>query len=347
MFRKSLLASVFILTFSTLSAQIIDLPVATVRLHTTTVITQRQIQTKISVLEEELQLTLTDEQKMSLLDSEIDTELIMQAALNAGITASAQEVNTVIAQQRESLGIGAEVSDAQFRTFVQEQADMSWDEYLDRIERRIIQEKYIAQDNAALLQTRYTPTDNEINRVYEENISEFLSPAYARFDHIFIETRGMTAAQKSEAQARMTAFRTQIQNGGVTAFNTIVQESIDDPTYTGGDFGFLPRGEQTTLQLLGRTFIDGVFALNEGAVSNVLESNIGYHIVRITQKRSPRLLTLTDPVTPGGSLTVRQQIVQYIQAQKQQELLAQAVSETSQRLRAQAEVRLFDQNIVW
>ncbi|NCN04600.1 MAG: hypothetical protein GW949_03105 [Spirochaetales bacterium] len=328
-------------------SQIIDRPLATVRLNSTTVITQRQIQSKIAILEEELGVTMDREQKMSLLNSDIDTELIMQAAARDTITATEDEIARAIAQQRQSLGLGANVSDAVFREIIQEQAQMTWEEYRDRLRRRIIQEKYVAQDNQALLTAPYTPTATEIDATYQENVSQFLSPAYVRFDHLFIDTRNKTTAQVQELRTKMQGFLTQIRNGGAAAFTRLVQASIDDPTYSGGDFGFLPRGEQTTQQLLGRSFIDGVFALEQGRFSDLLESNLGFHLVRITDKRQPKLLTLSDPVTPGGTLTVQAQIIQYLQAEKQQERMVEAVNGTASRLRNQAEVQIFTQNISW
>ncbi len=332
---------------SSLLAQVIDRPVASVRLHTTTVITMRQIQSKISLLEQELGITMNAEQKMSLLNSEVDTELLMQAANRANIVASDQEINNAIALQRQSLGLGPNVSDQVFRQIIQEQAGMSWDEYLSLLSKRIIQEKFIAQDNRALLSQSFTPSQNAIERVYQENISEFLAPAYVRFDHLFIDTRNASAQDRQAKRAKMEDFSRRITSGGRTAFDQLIRASVDDPEFSGGDFGFLPRGEQTTTQLLGRNFIDQVFSLAEGEKSGVLESNLGFHVVWVTQKRSPKLLELNDPVAPGGNLTVRQQIIQYLQAERQQELMAQAINASTARLREQAEIRIFNQNINW
>lgn len=331
----------------TLFGQLIDRPVATVRLTTTTVITERQIQAKIDLLQEELGLALSAEQKMSLLQSEVDTELIMQAARRQNLLASAEEISSAIQQQRQSLGIPSSVSEQQFRQLITQQTQLTWEEYQERLSRRIIQEKYIVQDNQAFLSQPYTPGEDEILRTYEENIQDFLAPAYVRFDHLFIDTRGLAAAEKNLKRQQMDGFLTEVRSGGRAAFDRLVIASLDDVSYTGGDFGFLPRGEQTTTQLLGRNFIDSVFALGEGAISAVLESSLGFHIVKITQKRSPRLLELGDPVSPGGSLTVRQQIIQYLQSQKVQERLTQAVTSSAEKLRSEAEVQIFQQNINW
>lgn len=325
-------------------SQVIDRPLATLRLTTTAVITQRQVQAKIDILEKELGVELSAAQKTALLNAEIDTELIMQAAARAGVTVTENELTAAVNQQKQS--VGRNLTDAQFQQAIV-QSGLSWEEFRSRLRRKLIQEKYIANENRTLLTAAYTPTEAEIQAVYEQNASEFLAPAYVRFTQIFVDTRNLSAQEKNQQFQKIRDMLTRVRSGGVAAFDALVQASIDDPTYSGGDFGFLPRGEQTTTQLLGQPFIDAVFALADGAISDVLESRLGYHIVRITNKRPPKLLTLSDPVAPGGNLTVRQQIQQYLLLQKQQERMKDAVSATSERLRAEAEVQVFTQNIPW
>jgi len=345
--RNFSLALFFLVMSFQLGAQVIDRPLARVRLTTTTVITQRQVQSKIALLEQELEVTLSRDQKMSLLNSEIDTELIMQAAARASVSATEQEINQAINQQRQQLGLGPNVTEAMFRQIIEQQAGMSWTEYRETLRRRIIQEKFIVESNRAMLQAPFNPTDSEINRVYQENINQFLSPAFVRFEHLFIDTRNATPEQRTSRRQQMEGLLGQVRSGGATAFARLIQSSVDDVSFSGGDFGFLPRGEQTTTQLLGRTFIDQVFNLQEGGFSGILESNLGFHIVRVTQKREPKLLTMDDPVSPGGTLTVRQQITQFLQAETLQDRMAQAVTATAQRLRNEAEVQIFNQNINW
>jgi hypothetical protein len=342
---------IFIVLLSLLSislfGQSLDKPLATVRLTENVVITQRQFQSKIDILEKELGITLNAAQKQSLLDSEIDTELIMQAAVRDNISATNDEVFAAIQQQKASLGSGRNISDAQFTQLVEQQMGMTWSEYQDRLKRRIIQEKYIAQNNQSFLSQPYNPAQKEIESVYEDNAAEFVSPAYVRFEHLFIDTRQLNNEEKQNALQRLEAISQEIRSGGNKAFQDYLQSSLDDPGISGGDFGFLPKNEQSTLQVLGQDFINSAFGLSIGQFSTVLTSNVGLHIIKITDKRSPKLLGLNDPVVPGQNLTVRQQITQYIQAQKQQERLAQAIENTTEALRAEADIRIFNQNITW
>jgi parvulin-like peptidyl-prolyl isomerase len=126
-----------------------------------------------------------------------------------------------------------------------------------------------------------------------------------------------------------------------------MNDSLDDASYTGGDFGFLLRNDQQARNLLGRRFVESVFSLEEGDISAVIESNIGFHIVQITNRRSPRVLGLNDPVLPGRNVTVRNQIENYLRNQQQQRNFQRAVEEVIDDLRDEAEVELFEQNLQW
>jgi parvulin-like peptidyl-prolyl isomerase len=122
---------------------------------------------------------------------------------------------------------------------------------------------------------------------------------------------------------------------------------LDDATYTGGDFGYVVKGDQQTTQALGKNFVEAIFDLNANDFSPVLESSLGYYIVQITDKRSPRLLGIDDPLLPGQKLTVREQIRQVIVGQKQSKAVSTALEELLKDIRKQAEITYFEQNFTW
>ena len=79
--------------------------------------------------------------------------------------------------------------------------------------------------------------------------------------------------------------------------------------------------------------------------SSILESNLGYHVVRVIDKRAPKVLLLDDPILPGQSTTVRNQIRNRLLLEKQQETLQQAVQEAVNDLRERAEINTFVERI--
>lgn len=333
-----------LLAVGALSAQVLDKPVAIVRLTETVNIGQRELRNQVEMLQEQLGRELSEEDRREVLEAQIGEILIDQAAARQNIRVTQEEINQAIRAQRQSLG--QPVSDAQFRGFIQEQLGLSWDEYVEQITQRLIQEKYVVENRRDLIQNVDPPTESEVRAFYDENATQFTNPAMVRFNQLFIETRNKSDSQVDAARQKAQDLRGQLRSGQ-TSFQELMNDSLDDASYTGGDFGFLLRNDQQARNLLGRRFVESVFSLEEGDISAVIESNIGFHIVQITNRRSPRVLGLNDPVLPGQNVTVRNQIENYLRNQQQQRNFQQAVEEVIDDLRDEAEVELFEQNLQW
>lgn len=327
-----------------LAAQVLDRPVAIVRLTSTVNIGQRELRTQVELLQQQLGRELTVAERRELLDAQIGEVLLNQAAARANIRVTQEEIEQAIALQRQSLG--QPVTDAQFRQIVEQQAGLTWDQYVTEIRDRLIQERFIFQEAQGRIEQVAPPTEREIRQVYEENAQQFASPAMVRFDHLFFDFRTNTAQQQQGFRERAAAMVRSIERGQET-YDALLRASLDDASYAGGDFGFIVRGDASATQALGSSFINAVFDLEEGDVSGVLESSVGLHIVRITDRRAPRLLQLTDPVLPGESVTVRDQIVSFIVGQRQQEAFEAQLQRTLRRLEGEADVTRFEDNLTW
>lgn len=327
-----------------LSAQVLDKPVAIVRLESTENIGQRELRSQVQMIEAQLQTRLSAEQRAEVLDATIAEVLIMQAAERDRITVSRAEIDQGIAQQRQSLG--PQVSQEQFRQVIESQVGMSWEQYVEQVTRRLTQEKYVLQTKRSLFENVPQPTEREIRRVYEDNQTEFINPAMVRFEHVFWDTRNSTSAARRDARNHAEELYRQLRNGSGT-FDDLMEQSLDDSRFRGDDFGYLLRTDQQNRAVLGPEFVDTVFELERGQVSRVLESNVGYHIVRIRDRRSAKLLELDDPLLPGQSMTVRRQIENYLLMEKQQETFELALRQVIDELRADADITIFEQNLSW
>lgn len=343
---KKLAFLIAILLLPTLSAvaQIIDMPLATVDLNGTEVLTQRAIGQSIATLERTLGRELTAEEKTQVLESEINALLVNQAAAQAGITVREEEVDAAIEQQR--LQVGATLTQQRFQQEIMNQTGLTWPQYRAQVREQLIQSRYVLQAKGEQIQNVPVPTEAEIRRVYEENATQFSNPAMVRFDHLFFDTRNLDAAAAREARALADSLYRQIQNGSTT-FERLMRDSLDDTRYAGGDFGYLLRGDAARRQLVGDRFFDTVFGLDEDEVAGVLESNLGFHIVKITDRRAARLLSLDDPVLPGNTRTVRRHIQEFLTAQRQQAAQAEAVQELVDELRDRAEITIYENNLPW
>ena len=345
-FRKThILIFVFSIITLTANAQLLDKTLATVRLTDTEIVSEKEMNQQFELLETQLDSTLTTTQKEEIFQARINSILINQAALRADLYATETEIQNAVNQQKSALNVP--ITDAQYQRLVTEQTGLSWNAYQEQIEDRLLQEKYIAYARPDFLQNIEQPTEQEIKTVYEQNAQNFLSPAMSGFSHVFIDLREKSDSERNAARRKMDAYASRVRNGGREEFDKIIKESLDDVSVSGGDFGYVITGDANAVQILGTEFVQDLLAMEEGAISGVTESNIGFHIVRITDRRSPRLLELEDPLLPGQSLTVRRQIVQYIFNQRQQEALLMALQEITSELREEAEIRVLEINIPW
>ena len=327
------------------SAQILDQPVAVVRLTETVNVGQRELRQQARAIESQMGRELSIENRRELLDARIAEILINQAAARANVRVTESELNQAIAQQRQR--IGQPVPDEEFRRIIQQQTGLGWEDYRGEIRNRLLQEKFILERKRALFDSMSAPTELQIRDFYDDNATEFTNPAMVRFRHVFVDTRNASAEQRAERRRLADDLLRLVRNGNKT-FDQLIAEADDDARFAGGDFGFLIRQESQQSQLLGRPFVDAVFQIEEGSIGReVLESNVGFHLVQVTSRRSARILGLNDPIFPGQSVTVGDQIRNHLMDVDQQRLFQQAVNEVVTELRGEAEIRVFEQNLNW
>ncbi len=347
MIQKRLVA-VFILMLiglAPVAAQVLDQPVAVVRLHSTENVSQRGLREQQRMLEQQLGRELSESDREELLEAQINEILITQAAEEQGVSVSEGELNQAI--QRQKASVGRRISDAEFRRLVEQQMDISWDEYMQQVRDRLIQEKYVMEEQRSLLEGMSEPTEEDIREFYDENATRFTNPAMVRFEHVFVDARDSSDEEKQQKREQAEELYERLQSGE-DDFDDLLDASLDDSSFSGGDFGYVMRQSEEDRNLLGQQFIRSVFALEEGETSDgVLESNVGFHIVRVKNRRSPRVLDLDDPLLPGESRTVRDQIRNYLLSNRQQEGFQQALEEVVADLREEADITIYEENLDW
>jgi len=338
------LALLIIAPASGVVAQVLDMPVAIVRLTSTVNIGQRQLRQDVELIERQAGRSLTVDERAELLEERINGVLLNQAATREGIRVSDEEINQAITAQRQSLG--QPVSDEQFRRIVEQQMGLTWDTFVDEITNRLIQEQYVLERARGRFNEIPDPTIDDIRFVYETNAEQFFNPLMVRFEHLFFDVRDKSSAEVQELRRRAEEMSRDLRRNR-TEFQSLMRQSLDDVSYAGGDFGYLVNGDQQAFQRLGRSFVEAVFRLDDGDVSGVLESNVGLHIIRVTDRRSPRLPGLDDPVLPGEGITVRQQVRAYVVNQRQQEIFEETVSSVVAELREEAEITRYRERLNW
>ena len=348
--KLTFVACVFASVAAFLCAQTIDKPAATVKLTKLQVIPASKANQQIGELEKRAGATYTAEQKRAVLNTLINEILINQAAARDLVTVAEEEVSERLALVKKTGGLfsqlNRELTDTELRSAVLQAYGMTLEEYRSELRKVMLMQKYVVQQKKSLFENIPSPTDEEVEEYYDENKTAFVSPDIVRLRHIFIDTRNLTNKDDREkASERAQQIYREYQNGG--KFDDLVVKYSDDQAsrYQGGEFGYLRRDDTARKQLLGKEFFDAPFKMKVNDVSEVLKSNIGYHIIRVTEYYPFQLLGLESTIPPQNATTVRENIRASLYQRVQTEVFNQASADVLAELRKQAEIKIFDDNL--
>ncbi|EDT37778.1 SurA N-terminal domain-containing protein [Burkholderia ambifaria] len=136
------------------------------------------------------------------------------------------------------------------------------------------------------------PTDADIKKFYDDNPTHFRSEAQVRVSHIFIAAASdASAADKAAAKAKAEQLLADVK-AHPDQFAQIAQKNSQDAPSAakGGDLGFITRGSTAG----GKAFDDAAFALKQGDVSGVVQSDLGFHILKATEVKPSLVKPFAD-----------------------------------------------------
>ncbi|MER2540552.1 MAG: SurA N-terminal domain-containing protein [Azonexus sp.] len=118
-------------------------------------------------------------------------------------------------------------------------------------------------------------SEAEVKAWYDGHKDRFLQPEERRASHILIAASSKD--EKEKAKARAEELLKEIQKTP-TSFADLAKKNSQDPgsAAKGGDLGFFGRG------MMVKPFEEAAYKLKEGEVSAVIESDFGFHIIKVT-----------------------------------------------------------------
>jgi peptidyl-prolyl cis-trans isomerase C len=128
------------------------------------------------------------------------------------------------------------------------------------------------------------PTDADLKDYYDKNPDEFRG---VRASHILIRPEGFDDAAKQKARAAIEEVLKQAKAGA--DFGELAKKhSSDGSAQAGGDLGFFTKGTMVP------AFSDAAFALQPGQMSDIVETQFGFHIIKVTERKDVQFAEATD-----------------------------------------------------
>jgi len=178
---------------------------------------------------------------------------------------------------------------------------------------------------SSYIETKISPTitvsDEEIKRFYDDNKAQLAEEPQVKASHILI---GVDAAADPETKAKAKAqAETTLQElkAGKDFAATAKTVSTCPSKEQGGDLGFFGKGQMVP------EFEQAAFALKPGELSGVVETQFGFHIIKVTE--------LKDAVAPNLE-DLKEKIAVFLKGQKTQK----AVFDFVTKLRKESKVEI-------
>lgn len=133
-----------------------------------------------------------------------------------------------------------------------------------------------------------TVEKSEVESAYNERKSEYLKPETRRASHILVRLdKSADDAARAEARKKIEAAKKRIDDG--EDFATVAKDASEDSTADkGGDLGFFPRGAMVP------AFDEAAFSLAKGEVSGIIETQFGFHIIKLNEIKEEKVTPLKE-----------------------------------------------------
>jgi peptidyl-prolyl cis-trans isomerase C len=164
-------------------------------------------------------------------------------------------------------------------------------------------------------------SDADAKKFYDENQDKFKAPEQTRASHVLITVdQKATPEEKKKAKEKAAAIKKRVAAG--EDFAAVAKAESKCPSAAkGGDLGYFGKGQMVP------AFEEAAFALKPGQISEVVETQFGYHIIKVTDRKQAETVKFND---------VKDKIEGYLKNQQAQKPMADYV----ENLRKQAKIEM-------
>ena len=164
---------------------------------------------------------------------------------------------------------------------------------------------------------KITIEESDIQGYYDQHLPEYQIPEKRGAKHILFMASPEDSAEVHEAQ-KLKAIEILEQANGGEDFSALAIEHSEGPSGpNGGDLGLFGRGQMV------KPFDDAVFSLNQGEISEVVQTDFGYHIILLEEIQEPKIRSLEE---------VTEEIVSTLKMEQAKPLAFQVANEAYEKI---------------
>jgi len=171
--------------------------------------------------------------------------------------------------------------------------------------------------------SKITVTEADAKKFYDGNAEKFKQPETVQASHILIGIDPKASAdEKNKAKEKTAALHKRAKAG--EDFAALAKDNSTCPSAAqGGNLGYFAKGQMVP------AFETAAFALKPGEISEVVETQFGYHIIKVTDKKPAGTVPFAD---------AKKEIIDFLKIQKIQEDISKYV----EKLRKEAKIEIMN-----
>lgn len=233
----------------------------------------------------------------------ISAELLYQAAAKMEVKDIDKQVDAKLAQGKERFK-----DEQEFKKAINE-LEMDEKELREYTRRDLLITNFV---DATFVGKASVP-ETEIRAFYDKNPDKFTQRETVKASHILIGVDGnATAEEKKKALEKAEKLKKELA-GGADFAELAKGNSTCPSSLQGGDLGSFGKGEMVP------AFEKAAFALKPGEVSDIVETQFGYHIIKLAEKKPAAVVEYKE---------VKAKIEEYLKGQKVNEAIQKYLEET-------------------
>jgi peptidyl-prolyl cis-trans isomerase SurA len=245
------------------------------------IILESELKAQLALYATQVGIDLKDEEKLKELEKELldqminDNLLLIQAQKDTTIEVTSKEVETEVEAQLKKVKSqfsSEEAFQEQLKAENLTENELK-KKYREQIKRQMLIEKLTSKKLSGVSVS--TKEVRDFYQTYKDSLPD--QPQSIKLSHILLEIKPSQSTLDSlKKKAEMVLDLARKKED----FAKLAEKYSDDPTgKNGGDLGFFKKGEMI------EKFEKVAFALNPGEVSDIVETEFGYHIIKVEEKK--------------------------------------------------------------